>query len=66
MMARQIPSDKEMSWRLLLSSLGDLEGKGQKQLPLIFGAEEELRQGSVDGAWDSVGTTPPALCLAFF
>lgn len=55
-MARQISSDKEMSPRLLLSSWGRFGGEGAEAASsLLFGAEEEVRQGSVDGVQDGGG-----------
>lgn len=63
-MAKQISSDKEVSPRPLFSSLGDLAGWGQTQLPLFLGLEaaEQLRQGSMGAAKDS-GATPPLSSL---
>lgn len=55
-MARQISSDKEMSPRLLLSFWGRFGGEGAEAASsLLFGAEEEVRQGSVDGVQDGEG-----------
>jgi hypothetical protein len=56
--AKQIPSDKEVSPRLLLLSLGDLGGKARHKLvPLLFGIGDSRRPkaGKYGSAQDNGG-----------